>query len=76
MCCPFSDPERDQCFGTGFKHWMLETFFGYDDLVMGSIKNLAEKTNKDGGGRLYHMPSSIESIMPLTINHQDFFVIW
>uniref|UniRef100_H2Y1J2 Membralin n=1 Tax=Ciona intestinalis TaxID=7719 RepID=H2Y1J2_CIOIN len=42
------NPDKDQCFGSGLKKFMLETFLGYDDYLMTSIKKLAEKDNSQG----------------------------
>nr|XP_039258292.1 membralin-like [Styela clava]XP_039258293.1 membralin-like [Styela clava] len=61
------DPLRDSCFGEGMKRWMLDTFFGYDDLVMSSIKQLAEKDNKQGGGYLRNL---------VTGEHYKFITLW
>lgn len=61
------DPQRDECFGKGLKRWMLDTFFGYDDLIMGSIKRLAEQKHKEGGGYLRNL---------VTGEHFKFITLW
>jgi hypothetical protein len=42
------DPNRDACFGTGFNKFVLDEFLGYNELLMLSIKNLAEKEKNKG----------------------------
>ncbi|RUS88843.1 hypothetical protein EGW08_003388 [Elysia chlorotica] len=42
------DPEKDTCFGDGFSRFLLDEFLGYDDILMSSIKKLAEKENNKG----------------------------
>ena len=42
------DPARDACFGDGFSRFLLRSFLGYDDVLMGSLKALAEKQNNKG----------------------------
>lgn len=42
------DPEKDQCFGDSFSRMILNEFLGYDDLLMASIKTLAEEENNKG----------------------------
>uniref|UniRef100_H2YIT9 Membralin n=1 Tax=Ciona savignyi TaxID=51511 RepID=H2YIT9_CIOSA len=42
------NPDKEQCFGTGLKKFMLDTFLGYDDFLMTSIKKLAERDNSQG----------------------------
>lgn len=38
----FLNPQRDECFGSWYSRFLLEQFLGYDDILMGSIKTLAE----------------------------------
>uniref|UniRef100_A0A0B6ZAA1 Membralin n=1 Tax=Arion vulgaris TaxID=1028688 RepID=A0A0B6ZAA1_9EUPU len=42
------DPEKDACFGDGFSRFLLDEFLGYDDILMSSIKKLAERENNKG----------------------------
>lgn len=43
-----SDPTRDECFGDAFSRFILEEFLGYDDILMSSIKQLAEQEDNKG----------------------------
>ncbi|XP_046969932.1 membralin [Vanessa cardui] len=42
------DPQRDECFGDTFSRIVLDEFLGYDDLLMASIKSLAEQEDNKG----------------------------
>ncbi|CAK8680086.1 unnamed protein product [Clavelina lepadiformis] len=42
------NPEKNLCFGSGLKKYMLQTFLGYDDFLMTSIKKMAEKDKSQG----------------------------
>ncbi|XP_041085220.1 membralin-like isoform X4 [Polyodon spathula] len=42
------DPLRDQCFGDGFSRFLLDEFLGYDDILMSSVKALAENEENKG----------------------------
>ncbi|KAH9494727.1 hypothetical protein Btru_017732 [Bulinus truncatus] len=42
------DPEKETCFGDGFSRFLLDEFLGYDDILMSSIKKLAERENNKG----------------------------
>ena len=42
------DPNRDECFGTGFNKFVLDEFLGYNEILMLSIKNIAEKEKNKG----------------------------
>ncbi|CAG2167189.1 unnamed protein product [Oppiella nova] len=42
------DPRDNRCFGDVFSRTLLSNFLGYDDILMGSLKNLAEKENNRG----------------------------
>ncbi|XP_017768215.1 PREDICTED: membralin isoform X2 [Nicrophorus vespilloides] len=42
------DPTKDECFGDTFSRFILDQFLGYDDLLMSSIKSLAEKGDNKG----------------------------
>lgn len=42
------NPETDKCFGDMMARFMLNKFLGYDDVLIGSIKQLAEQENNRG----------------------------
>ncbi|RZC42705.1 membralin [Asbolus verrucosus] len=42
------DPGKDECFGDAFSRLVLDEFLGYDDLLMASIKTLAEEQDNKG----------------------------
>jgi hypothetical protein len=42
------DPAKDSCFGDAFSRFILDEFLGYDDLLMASIKTLAEQEDNKG----------------------------
>ncbi|KAL0100768.1 hypothetical protein PUN28_019269 [Cardiocondyla obscurior] len=42
------DPVNDKCFGDSFSRLILDEFLGYDDLLMASIKTLAEHEDNKG----------------------------
>lgn len=42
------DPTRDQCFGDRFSRLLLAEFLGYDDILMSSVKGLAENEESKG----------------------------
>ena len=42
------DPVNDKCFGDDFSRLILDEFLGYDDLLMASIKTLAEQEDNKG----------------------------
>merc|ERR1719187_199580 len=42
------DPMVNQCFGDSFSRFILDNFLGYDDVLMSSIKSLAEKEDNKG----------------------------
>lgn len=42
------DPSNDKCFGDRFSRYILDEFLGYDDLLMASIKTLAEQEDNKG----------------------------
>lgn len=42
------DPNRDECFGSGFNRFILDEFLGYNEILMLSIKNIAEKEKNKG----------------------------
>ncbi|XP_035654922.1 membralin-like isoform X4 [Oncorhynchus keta] len=39
---PTKDPMKDPCFGDSFSRLLLDEFLGYDDILMSSVKALAE----------------------------------
>lgn len=41
-------PTRDQCFGDRFSRLLLAEFLGYDDILMSSVKGLAENEENKG----------------------------
>ena len=45
-----SDPAKDECFGDSFSRFLLDEFLGYDDILMSSIKHLAEEESNKGLG--------------------------
>lgn len=42
------DPQADKCFGDAFSRFILHEFLGYDDLLMASVKVLAEQEDNQG----------------------------
>uniref|UniRef100_A0A3B3C9B7 Transmembrane protein 259 n=1 Tax=Oryzias melastigma TaxID=30732 RepID=A0A3B3C9B7_ORYME len=42
------DPIKDECFGDGFSRFLLDEFLGYDDILMSSVKALAENEENKG----------------------------
>lgn len=50
------DPTRDQCFGDRFSRLLLDEFLGYDDILMSSVKALAE--NEENKGKVWRSLSS------------------
>lgn len=57
------DPSQDACFGDSFSKFILQNFLGYDDVLMSSIKSLAEHEDNKGflrnvaSGAHYHFVS-------------------
>lgn len=43
-----TDPLKDECFGDSFSQFLLDEFLGYDDILMSSIKQLAEQEDNKG----------------------------
>ena len=39
---------KDKCFGDSFSRFLLNEFLGYDDILMSSIKQLAEQEDYKG----------------------------
>ena len=42
------DPSKETCFGDTFSQFLLSGFLGYDDVLMSSIKSLAESEDNKG----------------------------
>ena len=42
------DPATNECFGDSFSRLLLDEFLGYDDILMSSIKQLAEAEDNKG----------------------------
>lgn len=42
------NPQTDKCFGDTFSRFILQEFLGYDDLLMASVKVLAEQEDNKG----------------------------
>uniref|UniRef100_A0A8D8Y3K3 Membralin n=1 Tax=Cacopsylla melanoneura TaxID=428564 RepID=A0A8D8Y3K3_9HEMI len=42
------DPSKDSCFGDAFSRFVLDELLGYDDILMASIKTLAESEDNKG----------------------------
>ncbi|KAG4076428.1 hypothetical protein HA402_005871, partial [Bradysia odoriphaga] len=42
------DPQKDTCFGDSLSRFILKEFLGYDDLLMASVKVLAEQEDNKG----------------------------
>ena len=43
-----TDPTKDECFGDSLSRFFLEEFLGYDDILMSSVKSLAEQEDNKG----------------------------
>ena len=43
-----SDPAEETCFGDSLSRFLLDEFLGYDDVLMSSIKRLAEFEDNKG----------------------------
>lgn len=50
------DPDKDKCFGDLLSRFILKEFLGYDDLLMASVKVLAEEENNKGYLRYDQIP--------------------
>lgn len=53
------DPGQDACFGDPISRKILDEFLGYDDLLMASIKTLAEQEDNKGYLRLVILSTCI-----------------
>ena len=47
-CMTCLDPDKETCFGDAFSRLLLKEFLGYDDVLMSSIKRLAEFEDNKG----------------------------
>jgi len=70
------DPNTNACFGDSFSKLILEHLLGYEDVLMSSVKSLAEKENNKGylrnvvTGAQYHFVakwSSVTSYIPAAL---------
>ena len=43
-----TDPNVEECFGDSLSRFLLDEFLGYDDVLMSSIKQLAEQEDNKG----------------------------
>ena len=43
-----ADPAVEQCFGDSLSRFLLDEFLGYDDVLMSSVKRLAEYEDNKG----------------------------
>lgn len=48
VCSVELNPETDKCFGDSLSRMILKEFLGYDDLLMASVKVLAEQEDNKG----------------------------
>uniref|UniRef100_A0A8C9FFM1 Transmembrane protein 259 n=1 Tax=Pavo cristatus TaxID=9049 RepID=A0A8C9FFM1_PAVCR len=53
------DPTRDQCFGDRFSRLLLDEFLGYDDILMSSVKALAENEENKGKSWRNHLAERV-----------------
>lgn len=49
------NPSEDECFGDSISRVILQEFLGYDDLLMASVKVLAEQEDNKGYLRFVDM---------------------
>ena len=42
------DPDVDECFGDALSKFVMDEFLGYDDILISSVKALAESENNKG----------------------------
>lgn len=70
------DPNTNSCFGDAFSKFILENMLGYEDVLMSSVKTLAEKENNKGflrnvvTGAQYHFKAkwtSVTSYIPAVL---------
>lgn len=48
VACMLLDPAVEQCFGDSLSRFLLDEFLGYDDVLMSSVKRLAEYEDNKG----------------------------
>ena len=53
VCVCVSDPGRDVCFGGVFSRFLLDELLGYEDVILYSLKQLAD--DKPDKGSSYRM---------------------
>ncbi|XP_012256403.2 membralin isoform X1 [Athalia rosae] len=73
------DPANEKCFGDTFSRLILDEFLGYDDLLMTSIKTLAE--HEDNKGYLRNVVTGehyrfVSMWMTRTSYLAAFFIMW
>lgn len=75
------DPVKDKCFGDALSRFILKEFLGYDDLLMASVKVLAEQEDNKGYLRwvlsravCVHYEHIVRYEHPLTWYYSNFFV--
>lgn len=56
------DPTRDQCFGDRFSRLLLDEFLGYDDILMSSVKALAENEENKGEAQRNHFQQPCRAV--------------
>ena len=49
-----SDPAVEECFGDSLSRFLLDEFLGYDDVLMSSVKRLAEYEDNKGDTYFRH----------------------
>jgi len=49
------DPATCECFGDSFSRFLLDEFLGYDDVLMSSVKQLAEAEDNKGSVSKCHL---------------------
>lgn len=58
---------KDECFGDSFSRFLLDEFLGYDDILMSSVKALAENEENKG------TDNGTKSCKPLLVTEPEFF---
>ncbi|KAG8183022.1 hypothetical protein JTE90_017108 [Oedothorax gibbosus] len=66
------DPEVDECFGGSFNRFLLDNFLGYDNVLLASIKKMAEK--KDQKGFVRNAVMDIEYIFINNWTHEKSYI--
>lgn len=57
------DPDKDKCFGDSLSRFILKEFLGYDDLLMASVKVLAEQEDNKGYLRYKYFINRLFSVL-------------